>query len=193
MSPLDLLIKHVDKPGKLDRDHIRLQLAKLQNLAPSSSDYWCEDLDDLRTAFVSISEDMKTNNKPINVTVKTEKWSASKAQKGLMFALVRQVRKHFFKSGIGYVEYVDQATGMIVRLPMDDEMVLNVLKRVAGAEVTALGHKSLLSVKSYTVDMMTLFIQGIDTYAATELGLKLKFKKKDEELHLEETKTDIQP
>lgn len=139
---------------------------------------WCNTPEQLRDAFNLVREEMLEDHKPrsIFVTIPVEKRTLE--QNGLLHAIFTQIRKHLFTQGIGYMEYEDEETGRMIRSPVTDEDVKDEVKRRHGIRVWVLGRLRPLSTTKYSYRQMQKFIHRIDAWAATDLDLRIVYKKR---------------
>ena len=138
---------------------------------------WVSNLEQLREAYVMAAEDM-ADGKPHSVEFKPVRDTRNNAINSVFHIVVRQIRKHLFKSGMGYVEYEDEFTGAQVRMPLDDELVKDVVKSELGTRFVVMGVEIPQPTRMYEQAEMAHTLKRIDAWAAHDLNLVIKYKER---------------
>lgn len=139
---------------------------------------WIGNVEDLREAYKQISEDITLDHKPRSLEVKITVNRRSLELNAVLHIVIRQIRKHLFDSGLGYVEYEDEATGKLVRMPLDEEMVKELVKDKLGVKFQVMGISLSKPTRIYTHDEMLRVLRQIEVWAANDLGLQIVYKDK---------------
>lgn len=139
---------------------------------------WCNTLHQLQDAFRQVAEDMREDQKPRSIDVKIPVNKRSAELNAVFHLVLRQVRKHLFSEGIGFVEYEDEATGKPVRMPLDEEMVKELVKDKLGIKFRVMDISLSKPTRAYTHDEMLKVLRLIEAWAANDLGLVIVYKEK---------------
>jgi len=139
---------------------------------------WVNNIEQLREAYSQIADDMREDEKPRSIDVKIATHKRTAEINSVFHIVLRQIRKHLFKTGLGFVEYEDEFTGKQVKMPLDEEVVKNVVKDQLGTKFTFLGSLIAKPTRIYEHDEMIRTLGKIDAWAARELNLQLVYKKR---------------
>lgn len=128
--------------------------------------------------YKQIAEDMRADGKPRSLDVKIPVNKRSLEHNALLHLVIRQVRKHLFDHGKGFYSYEDEATGRMVRMPLDDETVKNYIKKCLGVKVEIMDIILAKPTREYSPTQMWRLLGFIDEWAATDLNFQIVYKKK---------------
>jgi len=139
---------------------------------------WIGNIKDLRESYRQIAEDMKRDHKPRSLEVKVVANNRTLELNAVFHIVIRQIRKHLFDGGLGFVEYEDEITGKRVRMPLDEEMVKGIVKDQLGTKFTVLGSEIAKPTRLYSQEEMVRTLGKIDSWCSTDLNLQIVYKSK---------------
>jgi len=142
---------------------------------------WVNNIEQLREAYAQIAEDMREDHKPRSIDVKIPVNKRSAEINSVFHIVIRQIRKHLFKSGLGYVEYEDEYTGT-VRMPLDDDMVKALVKQILGTKITVLETSFAKPTRNYQHDEMYRKLKHLEVWASSELNFDLVYQKRIDDI-----------
>lgn len=139
---------------------------------------FCSSVSILRDTFNEIREEMLADEKPRSVDWRIVRPTRSLEQNDLFHVVIRQIRKHLFDSGRGIVEYEDEVSSRRVRMPLDEQIVKDLVKQTLGTVFVVMGKRIAKPTAKYEPHEMWNLLQKIDAWAATDLGLQIVYKKR---------------